>query len=80
MSAKRITVAEYLRNPTPEKYERMVEQGATALAMLAWRNGKREDEPCGIWITRKPDEDDIRFYSQYVRAALCTIGITKGRK
>jgi hypothetical protein len=71
-NAKRIAIREYLENPTPERYERMVEQVRAALCRVKFGANWRTYFSCYA-------------FSQSAPAALRAIGITprsggKGRK
>lgn len=63
---KRITVSDYLRNPTPEKYERMVERVAVVLY-------EQQMTPCR-WA-RIPYSDQVPWL-RLAQDALRAIGIT----
>lgn len=73
MKTERITIEEYLRNPTLEKYERMVEQGALAM----YDSAKLLSKQFGCPVVSDPN-----YWRVLSRSHLASQGITpkKGRK
>ncbi len=55
--------------------EAMIRKAALALGRLAHREAVKENIPGGIYIVRKLEADDIKWYAKYARACLAAVGL-----